>query len=191
MAKALWTTAFPKQARNLSRHSTLTRKRREKAAKSSRQKQKRANPISSRRRQNLKQYAAIKREWKSRSENQRCILTGSQQVEIHHTWGRIGELLCLQRLWLAVSRKAHDFIRDNPKLAAKAGLSAPVGLYNSIPHEWQIRAHEYRVAWLRCIIWSDEALRPVRPLLLAVKVCEEVENDMKEVAETKFWLGLR
>jgi hypothetical protein len=189
---ALWKTAFPKQARKLARHSTLTRKKRESKARSDRfSKRKPVNPVSKRRQDNLKLYATIKRQWKSEPQNQRCIINQTPNPEIHHTWGRIGELLCLSRLWVGVARKVHDFIRDNPKLAAKAGLLCPAGRYNSIPNEFEIRAQEYRLFWLRCIVHSDESLRPVRPPLLATAVCVEVERDMEEVAATKFWLKLK
>lgn len=190
---ALWKTAFPKQAQKLARHALESKKRRA-AIRASRQR-KRVNPISKQRRENLKRYAVVKREWKNDPLNQRCVITGSPAVEIHHTWGRIGDLLCMSRLWVAVSREVHDWINKNPKPAAKVGLLCPAGRYNEIPMEWEAKAHEYRLGLFRAFVHGiqseEDALVLHRPEGLACNVCAEVEREVAEACRDKFWKCLQ
>lgn len=42
-------------------------------------------------------------------------------VEVHHKGGRVGKLLNDQSLWLAVSRKGHNYIHDNPEESYSRG----------------------------------------------------------------------
>lgn len=42
-------------------------------------------------------------------------------TEVHHKAGRIGELLLASEYWLAVSRKGHNFIHDNPEFSYSKG----------------------------------------------------------------------
>lgn len=191
---APWVTAFPKQARKLARHSTESRKRRQ--AIRAKKPRKRLNQISKQRRQNLKQYAAIKRAWKGEFGNHRCIVSGAPQVEIHHTWGRIGALLCLSRLWLPVSRKVHDWINANPKTAAAVGLLCPAGRYNEVPMEWEAKAQEYRLGILRAYIYGvaseEDAVTTVqRPQGLATVICAQVETEVAAACKSRFWEKLK
>ena len=48
--------------------------------------------------------------------NETCLAT-----EIHHKAGRIGKLLNYVPHWLAVSRKGHEWIHQNPSEAYKRG----------------------------------------------------------------------
>lgn len=193
MGKAAWTRAFPKQARKLARHATRSKKRR--AVIRAKRQRKRLNPISKQRRDNLKHYANIKREWKNDPLNQRCVITGEPTVEIHHTWGRIGDLLCMSRLWVAVSRKVHDWINSHPRTAASVGLLCPAGRYNEIPLEWEVKAHEYRLgifrAYVHGIQHEDDALVLHRPQGLATKICEEIEVEVAEACKERFWKRLQ
>ena len=52
-----------------------------------------------------------------------CPITGEPATEIHHKKGRIGELLCDVKYWLAVSRTGHIKIENNPEWAKQQGYS--------------------------------------------------------------------
>ena len=47
--------------------------------------------------------------------------------EVHHARGRAGKLLLDTRYWLAVCRRCHRWIHDNPKAAQFQGWLAPRG----------------------------------------------------------------
>jgi hypothetical protein len=56
--------------------------------------------------------------------NPKCaVYPELQSKEVHHKKGRIGKLLLDKRYWLAVSRKAHREITDNPAWAIEMGYS--------------------------------------------------------------------
>jgi hypothetical protein len=42
-------------------------------------------------------------------------------TEVHHKAGRVGKLLLATEYWLAVSRKGHTFIHDNPEFSYQKG----------------------------------------------------------------------
>ena len=42
-------------------------------------------------------------------------------TEVHHKAGRVGRLLLATEYWLAVSRKGHTFIHDNPEFSYQKG----------------------------------------------------------------------
>lgn len=46
-----------------------------------------------------------------------------EATDNHHRKGKIGELLCDVRYFLAVCRSCHNFIENSPTLAKKMGLS--------------------------------------------------------------------
>lgn len=48
---------------------------------------------------------------------------GLLAVEIHHKKGRIGDLLCDKKYFLAVCRMCHDRIEQHPKEAKEQGFS--------------------------------------------------------------------
>lgn len=54
-------------------------------------------------------------------------------VEVHHTSGRIGQLLNDQSKWLAVSTQGHRWIHMNIKEAREFGWICPHGQWNSTP----------------------------------------------------------
>jgi hypothetical protein len=56
-------------------------------------------------------------------ENQVCPITKEQTTEVHHKKGRIGKLFLDEKLWLAVSRKGHQWIEMNPEKAKELGYS--------------------------------------------------------------------
>lgn len=52
-------------------------------------------------------------------------------VEIHHTRGTIGSLLCEEKYWLGICRQCHSFCHTFVKRARELGLIAPVGQWNN------------------------------------------------------------
>lgn len=45
--------------------------------------------------------------------------------DVHHKQGRFGKLLLDESKWMAVCRKCHDWIHDNPKEATVRGWLIP------------------------------------------------------------------
>lgn len=69
------------------------------------------------------QYNADVKVFLGKPENQICPVTGEKTTEVHHKRGRIGALLLDQRFWLAVSRKGHQRIENEPEWAKEMGFS--------------------------------------------------------------------
>lgn len=88
---------------------------------------------------NLK-YRSKRRKFMFKKENKICpvslyfmndkTLTAEEQLdwsrnlkttEVHHKAGRVGKLLLYVPYWLAVSRKGHTFIHDNPEFSHQKG----------------------------------------------------------------------
>jgi len=59
----------------------------------------------------------------------------NRATEVHHRFGRQGQLLNYQPYWLPVCRQCHDWIGRNPAAARKLGLLAPVGQWNTMPKD--------------------------------------------------------
>lgn len=72
--------------------------------------------------ENLK-YKVLRIEFLSKTENQKCPITGKPTTDIHHMKGRIGSLLLDTRYWVALSREGHKFVEENPEWARKNGFS--------------------------------------------------------------------
>lgn len=92
------------------------------------------NPKSKKRIDIEKEYSKIRKEFLCRKENLICPVTGHAASEIHHKMGRMGyaddwavenniPLLIDERFFLAVSRKGHRKIEENPKWAKENGYS--------------------------------------------------------------------
>ena len=69
------------------------------------------------------QYNADVKVFLGKPENRICPVTGEKTSEVHHKRGRIGALLLDQRYWLAVSRKGHQRIENEPEWAKEMGFS--------------------------------------------------------------------
>ena len=54
--------------------------------------------------------------------NPMCVWENTEADDIHHSRGRIGDLLLDMRYWLPVSRATHDKIHKNPTWAKENGL---------------------------------------------------------------------
>jgi len=60
-------------------------------------------------------------------------------TQVHHSRGRLGDLLLDERFWVAVSAKGHEWIHENISHARKVGLICEPGQWNTKPkeqHEW-------------------------------------------------------
>jgi hypothetical protein len=70
----------------------------------------RVKPISQSRSVQLREYAQLKRAWWKDPANQFCCVDGCQKpaCHIHHTFGRIGRLLCLSQHWAPVCSTHHS-----------------------------------------------------------------------------------
>lgn len=56
-------------------------------------------------------------------DNPICPITGEKTTDVHHKKGRLGKLLLDTKFWLAVSRKGHKRIEENPEWAKEMGYS--------------------------------------------------------------------
>ena len=54
-------------------------------------------------------------------EGKRCPVTGEKATEIHHKKKRYGKRLNDENYWMAVSRKGHVYIHDNPAESYEKG----------------------------------------------------------------------
>jgi len=73
--------------------------------------------------ENLK-YSALRIEFLGKKENRICPITKQPTTEVHHTYcGKDRAKYYLDvSTWLAVSRKGHNWIHDNPKEARELGF---------------------------------------------------------------------
>lgn len=70
------------------------------------------------------EYLRKRKEFLSLPENEFCaVFPWLRATEIHHKKGRIGKLLTDERYFLAVSRKGHRKIENNPEWAYEQGFS--------------------------------------------------------------------
>ncbi len=76
----------------------------------------------------LYEYHKRRKVFLSKPENGYCIVCAkifnelALSTEIHHKKGRTGDLLLDEKYWLAVSRKGHNWIHDNPEKAYEKGF---------------------------------------------------------------------
>ena len=116
MGKALWTEAFPEQVRSKPKEKKWP------------------SAISKKRRDQLKVYSRKKRAFLKRHKVCQAEIPGvCKKVvdDIHHSRGRIGELLNLEEFWIPVCRRCHDWINGNPDFARERGLICERGRWNT------------------------------------------------------------
>jgi hypothetical protein len=98
--------------------------------------------VAKARREALRKYFGLSREFLSQPENRGCkicaarIASGenmavNRSTEIHHTRGRIGKLLTDTRFWLASCFYCREFPHSNPARARAMGLLAH-------PRDWNV-----------------------------------------------------
>lgn len=78
-------------------------------------------PRSKKMQDNMVLYGKLRKQFLK--EHPVCPITGEKTTDVHHKKGRLGKLLLDQRFWLAVSRKGHKWIEENPLEAKKLGYS--------------------------------------------------------------------
>lgn len=93
----------------------------------------RIRPVSDAGSLKLKAYRALKGPFLRR--NRRCQRPGCHRAskEVHHTRGRAGALLTAEEFWLALCRRCHCWVHDNPGKAREAGLLCQPGEWNKVP----------------------------------------------------------
>lgn len=99
--KALWTTAFPEQVRQLKKAM------------------KRIRPISKSMISKLRVYHAVRRRYLE--EQPKCVLCGDYATDVHHKRGR-GRYLLVVESWLPLCRPCHIWVENNPKEALELNL---------------------------------------------------------------------
>lgn len=80
-------------------------------------------PVSDKQKKRNAEYLKLKHEFMSREENKICPITGEPTTDIHHKFsGKDRQKYFLDiSTWVAVSRKGHNWIHDNDKLAREKG----------------------------------------------------------------------
>jgi len=86
----------------------------------------------------MRHYSLLKRSWiKQHPRCEACWPIHHRLPraarDVHHTLGRIGDLLFLTQFWKAVCRECHNWIGANPAKARQLKLLAPKGQWNTIP----------------------------------------------------------
>lgn len=93
--------------------------------------------VSTARAKRLREYAKSRKVFLY--EHPKCaVFPELRATEIHHTRGRIGELLNMDAFWAPVSRKGHEWINANPAESRNRTyyglpLLCAVGQWNTVP----------------------------------------------------------
>lgn len=102
------------------------------------------NRVSTKRAEQLKEYYRLLRRWKPFHvccgpsgqviEPSEGYLTCSKTpIDCHHKYGKKGDLLCMQKYWIPLCRKCHNWVHANPESARRVDLLCPKGQWNTIP----------------------------------------------------------
>lgn len=79
------------------------------------------NPRSEKMSIRMKEYNKLRIQYLSKFV--RCaVYPQKASTQIHHTRGRLGNMLCDIKWWLPVSQEGHRWIHDNPAEARTRGL---------------------------------------------------------------------
>lgn len=94
----------------------------------------RINPISAKRREQMKIYAQKRKAFLK--ANPKCAVFPSRKAtDVHHMRGRAGALYLSEAHWLAVSREGHHKINENPTWAREMGFLCAKGQWGMQPDE--------------------------------------------------------
>ena len=88
-------------------------------------------PVSESRMNEQRKYRKLKAEW---LPGKICAFPGCScrmNLDVHHTRGRIGRLLCEQKFWLPLCRKHHEWVGENISQAREMGLICQPGKWNT------------------------------------------------------------
>jgi len=79
--------------------------------------------VSEKRKSENEAYSLLRKHFLNQPENQICPITGEKAIEIHHTYSGKdrAKYFLITSTWIAVSRKGHNWIHDNPKEARQKG----------------------------------------------------------------------
>jgi len=79
--------------------------------------------VSKKRQKENTKYLKLREEFLQQPKNRFCPITGEVATEVHHKYsGKDRNQYYLEvSTWLAVSRKGHNFIHDNPAWAKEKG----------------------------------------------------------------------
>ena len=61
--------------------------------------------------------------------------TSAKLNEVHHLFGRLGDLLRWQPGWIALSKAGHRWVHNNPAKARELGFLCEIGDWNKSPSE--------------------------------------------------------
>lgn len=123
--KAIWTRAYPKQAKAL-HPETATLKATEDTKKAV------YRAIEVEFMANHQACEVCPKIWSCEEIKEDGVAFWHEATEPHHVRGRQGLLLFDVRYWLATCSKAHRWIHDNPEAARKLGLLADKGDWHKI-----------------------------------------------------------
>ena len=90
------------------------------------------NRISIKRAKQTADYLRIRHQWLKVHDVCEAPMCQGKATEIHHKRGRIGELLCDTRHWVALCSHCHRWIHEHPKAARDAGLLCQLGEWNKV-----------------------------------------------------------
>jgi len=81
------------------------------------------SPISKKQAERLKEYRKLRDEYMKVHETCETRDCSSPATEVHHSAGRIGDLLTDTNYFLAVCRRCHRYIEEHPQWAKDNGYS--------------------------------------------------------------------
>lgn len=77
--------------------------------------------VSSKRTRQNQAYSVLRKMFLKQHPN--CaVFPDRESAEVHHSYGRRGDMLLDTRFWFAVSREGHDKIHANPEWAEEKGF---------------------------------------------------------------------
>lgn len=82
----------------------------------------------------MSHYMKLRKQFLS-SQPKCAVRSSDKSRDIHHSRGRMGTLLIDTRFWKAVSRRAHEWIGQNPVEARSLGLLCQPGEWNNPPKD--------------------------------------------------------
>lgn len=79
--------------------------------------------LSGKKKKETAAYLKKRLEFLEKPENKICPITGERTTDVHHKKGRTGSLFLDENHWVALSRKGHKIVEENPLWAKENGYS--------------------------------------------------------------------
>jgi hypothetical protein len=102
---------------------------------------KRIRPVSLKRSKELRLYDKLRVRFLK--ENPVCSVFpeggSNRSTQVHHRYGRRGDLLNWIDGWISVSQKGHEAIHKSPEWARRMGYLCPKGQFNTMPNHAKIK----------------------------------------------------